>query len=91
MIPRGCRSSQFPACPTLETSSHHFLLSKYIWEKENAIVVQANSIVALDLDSGDINWAVQLGPLESWTYACIGAAANSPQLNLSAIDIYLSV
>ena len=52
-------------------------------------VVQANSVVALDLDTGDINWAVQLGPLEAWTYACVGAAANSLSLNLTGVHIYL--
>ena len=46
--------------------------------------------MAIDLDTGDINWAVQLGPLESWTYACLGAG-SSPDLNLTGIDIYLSV
>ncbi len=49
--------------------------------------LQANSIVALDLDTGDISWSVQLGPLESWVYSCISSAAFS--LNLSSVDIYL--
>lgn len=48
----------------------------------------ADSVLALDLDTGDIKWAVQLGPLESWTYACIGALAGGP-LNLTGVDIYL--
>ncbi|DBA77714.1 TPA: hypothetical protein ACH3X2_008409 [Trebouxia sp. C0005] len=47
----------------------------------------ANSIVALDLDTGDISWSVQLGPLESWVYSCISSAALN--LNLSGVDIYL--
>ncbi len=49
--------------------------------------LQANSIVALDLDTGDISWSVQLGPLESWVYSCISSAALN--LNLSGVDIYL--
>lgn len=53
-------------------------------------VLQADSVLALDLGTGDINWAVQLGPLESWTYACIGTLAGGP-LNLTGIDIHLSV
>ena len=53
-------------------------------------MLQADSVLALDLDTGDINWAVQLGPLEAWTYACIKTLAGSP-LNLTDIDIYLSV
>jgi len=49
--------------------------------------LQANSIVALDLDTGDISWSVQLGPLESWVYSCISSAALN--LNLSGVDIHL--
>ncbi|KAL0046900.1 hypothetical protein WJX82_001192 [Trebouxia sp. C0006] len=47
----------------------------------------ANSIVALDLDTGDVSWSVQLGPLESWVYSCISSAALN--LNLSGVNIYL--
>ena len=49
--------------------------------------LQANSIVALDLDTGDINWSVQLGPLEAWVFACISAAALN--LNLTGVEVYL--
>ena len=49
--------------------------------------MQANSIVALDLDTGDISWSIQLGPLESWVYSCISSAALN--LNLSGVDIHL--
>ena len=51
------------------------------------LCMQANSIVALDLDTGDINWSVQLGPLEAWVFACIGAAALD--LNLTGVEVYL--
>ena len=43
--------------------------------------------MALDLEGGDINWSVQLGPLESWTFACVNFAGA--QLNLTGVDVYL--
>lgn len=42
------------------------------------------AVVALDLATGRVNWARQLGPLDAWNVACVGAPASGTTANCPA-------
>jgi glucose dehydrogenase len=92
----ACTTTDGAACKMLDTVQLHtgsgsaavnFFKTMLLCKCQMITTLQANSIVALDLDTGDISWSVQLGPLESWVYSCISSAALN--LNLSGVDIHL--